>query len=154
LSFDGSIVALPGQRFKLSREQIEQRGGLYEGILSVNPRGFGFVTAVGRPEDVYIPAEAMRGALHGDTVDVRVVARSRRGLEGEVTRVARRRNSRVAGTLRRRGRSAWLEPDDSRLRGPIVLRVPGGASGNDGDAAVATITRFPELCGENPEGIL
>src|SRR5262249_3170275 len=89
-----------------------------------------------------------------DTVDVRVVARSRRGLEGEVTRVVRRRNSRVAGTLRRRGRSAWLEPDDSRLRGPIVLRVPGGASGNDGDAAVATITRFPELCGENPEGIL
>jgi ribonuclease R len=28
---------------------------------------------------------------------------------------------RVAGTLRRKGKSAWLEPDDTRVRGPIVL---------------------------------
>ena len=49
---------------------------------------------------------------------------------------------RVAGTLRRKGKSAWLEPDDTRVRGPIVLpraidaAGPEGNSGNDGDAVV------------------
>ena len=32
LSFDGSIVALPGQRFRLSKKQAEQRGAEYQGI--------------------------------------------------------------------------------------------------------------------------
>jgi ribonuclease R len=55
--------------------------------------------------------------------------------------------------LRRRGKSSWLEPDDSRIRGPIVLgEVPKGAT--DGAAAVVTITRFPEFPDENPEGEL
>src|SRR5690606_16015143 len=59
---------------------------------------------------------------------------------------------RVAGVLRRRGKSMWLEPDDTRLRGPIVLSPT--AEGGDGDAAVAVITRFPEFADETPEGEL
>jgi ribonuclease R len=85
---------------------------------------------------------------------VRVATRPRRGLEGEVVRVVKRRNDRVPGTLRRRGRSAWLEPDDSRLRGPIVLHGEEALAADDGVAAVATITRFPEHPDENPEGAL
>jgi ribonuclease R len=153
LSFDGSIVALTGQRFRLSSAQRERYGVEVEGILNVNPRGFGFV-ATGRDDDIYIPPTSMGGALHGDQVMVRIVTRSRRGAEGEVARISRRRTARVPGTLRKRGRSAWLEPDDNRLRGPIVLGQTGLDKGNDGDAAVVTITRFPELPDENPEGEL
>jgi ribonuclease R len=152
LSFDGSIVALPGQRFRMSKQQVEQRGVEYQGTLSVHPRGFGFVAAAGVSDDAFIPAEAMRGALHGDTVVVRVVTRTRRGVEGEIVRIVARRKARVAGILRRRGKSTWLEPDDSRLRGPIVLIEAG--EGEDGAAAVAEITRFPESPDENPEGKL
>ncbi|MEJ7734137.1 MAG: VacB/RNase II family 3'-5' exoribonuclease, partial [Polyangiaceae bacterium] len=164
LSFDGSIVALPGQRFRVSKQQIEQRGGEYPGTLTVHPRGFGFVSAAGLADDAYITPEAMRGALHGDSVIVRIVRRGNRGPEGEITSVVRRRMTRVAGILRIRGKSSWLEPDDSRLRGPIVLVSPGPVSerdspssevrGNDGDAAVAEITRFPETPDENPEARL
>jgi ribonuclease R len=154
LAYDGSIVALPGQRFRLSSVQVEQRGTGLEGFLSVHPRGFGFVGAAGFADDVYVPAESMRGALHGDKVAVRIATRSRRGLEGEVVRVLERRSARIAGTLRRRGKSAWLEPDDSRLRGPIVLTGAEALGGEDGAAAVAAITRFPETPDENPEGRL
>jgi ribonuclease R len=152
LAYDGSIVALPGQRFRLSGRQVEQRGTRLEGYLNVHPRGFGFVGAVGFADDVYVPAESMRGALHGDKVAVRIATRSRRGLEGEVVSVLQRRTARVAGTLRRRGKSAWLEPDDGRIRGPIVLSGPEALAGDDGAAAVAAITRFPETPDENPEG--
>ena len=151
LAFDGSVVALDGHRFKVSPQSVERRGAEHQGILSVNPRGFGFVSAAGVPDDVYVPPEAMRGALHGDTVAVRVVSRSRRGVEGEVVSVIKRRHARVAGVLRKRGKSAWLEPDDTRLRGPVVI-VGNTTPGNDGEAAVVRLTRFPELPDENPEG--
>src|SRR6185503_16706109 len=97
-----------------------QHGAEISGVLNVNPRGFGFV-AGGVGEDIYIPPTSMRGALHGDLVAARITTRSRRGVEGEVIRVLRRRSARVAGVLRKRGRSAWLEPDDNRVRGPIVV---------------------------------
>ena len=119
----------------------------------MNPRGFGFVAGGVGNDDVYVPPDAIGGALHGDRVLVAVVAQSDRGLEGRVEQVVKRRNPRVAGVLRRRGKSAWLEPDDSRLRGPIVLTDPGKL-GKEGDAAVVTITRFPDFQDENPEGEL
>lgn len=124
----------------------------FEGTLAVNPRGFGFVSAPGR-DDVYLPPDAIGGALHGDRVLVTVTNLSARGSEGRIDRVLARRNPRVAGVLRKRGKSAWLEPDDTRIRGPIVLAaVPKGAA--DGSAAVAVITRFPEYGDENAEGEL
>jgi ribonuclease R len=123
----------------------------FEGALSVNPRGFGFVALAGR-DDVFVPAEGIRGALHGDRVVVRIHGQTPRGPEGHVERVVARRNPRVAGVLRKRGKSVWLEPDDSRIRGPIVLASAKGAT--DGAAAVATITRFPEESNETPEGEL
>jgi ribonuclease R len=119
----------------------------------MNPRGFGFVAGGVGNDDVYVPPDAIGGALHGDRVLVAVVAQSDRGLEGRIEQVVKRRNPRVAGVLRRRGKSAWLEPDDSRLRGPIVLTDPGKL-GKEGDAAVVTITRFPDFQDENPEGEL
>src|SRR5262245_53757510 len=105
----------------------------WEGVLALNPRGFGFVSAPGH-DDVYLPPEAIGGALHGDRVVVSVTEASARGLEGRIDGIVQRRSARVAGVLRKRGKSAWLEPDDSRLRGPIVLdQVPKSAS--DGSAA-------------------
>jgi ribonuclease R len=121
-------------------------------VLSVHPRGFGFIAAAGH-DDVFVPPEGIGGAMHGDKVTVGVTGRSSRGAEGRVESVVTRRSPRVAGVLRKRRASAWLEPDDSRIRGPIVLAgAPSHAK--DGDAAVATIKRFPERANENPEGEL
>lgn len=118
----------------------------------MHPRGFGFVTAAGH-DDVYVAPEGIGAAMHGDRVKVEVVDRTPRGVEGRVSGIVKRRSPRVAGTLRRKRHSAWLEPDDSRIRGPIVLlATPKDA--RDGDAAVASITQFPESARENPEGEL
>jgi len=145
------IKRLSGQRYAMELREVTQSEG-WEGVLSLNPRGFGFVNAVGH-DDAYIAPEAIGPAMHGDRVRITVVSRSARGTEGRVEQVVARRNPRVAGVLRRRGRSVWLEPDDSRLRGPIVLSA-NAKLGADGDAAVAEITRFPEFADENPEGEL
>jgi ribonuclease R len=161
LSLEGVLAARPGQRFKLSGTGERARGAEREGLLTVHPRGFGFVaslTAETAGDDVFVPPEAMAGAMHGDRVIVRVRARSARGAEGVVAAVVERATKRVAGTLRRKGQSAWIEPDDTRMRGPIVLprRIdaagPEGNSGSDGDAVMVAITRWPESHDEAPEG--
>jgi len=151
LCFDGSIRRLPGTRFRAQPAELRDRGS-WDGVLSVNPRGFGFVTAAGH-EDVYVAPDAIGGALHGDRVRVSVVARSSRGVEGRLEQIIERRNPRVAGVLRRRGRSQWLEPDDTRVRGPIVV-TSSQVSGQDGQAAVVSITRFPDFADETAEAEL
>jgi len=130
-----------------------------EGILTVNPRGFGFVSGEAG-DDTFVPEDALGGALHGDRVVVKIVGRTSRGAEGRIVEIVKRGITRVVGTLRRRGKSAWLEPDDTRVKGPVVLTSARdtegeqGNSGTDGQAAVVRITRYPENPNENLEGTL
>ena len=145
------IKRLGGQRYSMELREVRESES-WEGALTMNQRGFGFVNSVGH-DDAYIAPEAIGAALHGDKVKITVVNRNARGVEGRIDHVVTRRNPRVAGVLRRKGRSAWLEPDDSRLRGPIVLSN-AMKLGQDGDAAVVEITRFPDFADENPEGEL
>jgi ribonuclease R len=158
LSFEGVLAARPGQRFKLSRQTAGARGSDREGLLSVHARGFGFVASLGDSgDDVFVPPGAMGGAMHGDRVRVRITSRRARGAEGEVVAVLERGLRRIAGTLRRKGKSSVVEPDDARVKGPIVLsspsaRPPGRKEGAEGDAVVVAITRWPESPDENPEG--
>ena len=132
-----------------------------EGTVSINARGFGFVSSVQYPgQDVFIPEEKLGGAMHGDTVVVRVTGQSSRGVDGEVLRISVRGKTRIGGILRRKNSSAWVEADDTRFRHRVVLtgtmdtQGAEGNSGEDGDSVVVEITRFPEMPDENPEGRL
>jgi ribonuclease R len=166
LVFDGVLVA-SGRRFKLDKKHAAPSGSSSrtreqrEGLLTVNPRGFGFVaspTASG--DDVFVGADSLGGAMHGDHVVVEIIARGSRGAEGTIVEIKKRGTTRVSGILRRKGKQAWIELDDPRMRGPVVLNReidkagPEGNSGEDGQVVVAEITRFPQETGENPEGRL
>ncbi|GAC1351818.1 MAG: ribonuclease R [Polyangiales bacterium] len=189
--FSGTVRAFSGHRYQLAEGVSEVEGtrgprNVRErtGVFSMNPRGFGFVSSAGTGEaDVFISKEAIAGALHGDTVVVRVFRTNAKGPEGEVASIVKRKVKRVPGVLRIKGKSRWLEPDDWRMRQPITLNNAsnnannnasnnvksskgGGAAegeatraldapvGKDGDAVIALITRYPERYDEMPEGEL
>jgi cold shock CspA family protein len=143
----GMLASMPGSRYRLPRTQ----GTVLEGNFIQNPRGFGFVAPSDGGEDVFIPAGAVLGAMHGDLVSV-TAQQGERGREGVVTGVIARRPPMVPGTLRVRAKGAWLEPDDARIRGPILVDDPQGAQ--DGTAMVCEITRWPEHAGEAPTGVV
>ena len=42
------------------------------GVFTAHPRGFGFVTVEGEPEDIFIPAPYTGGAFHKDVVKVKI----------------------------------------------------------------------------------
>src|SRR5260370_18457661 len=120
LSLEGVLASRPGQRFKLSHATARTRGAERDGLLSVHPRGFGFVAsldAASRGDDVFWTPEALGGPLPGDKVRVRVRSRGARGAEGEVVAILERGCKRVGGTLRRKAQSAWVEPDGARVAG-------------------------------------
>jgi cold shock CspA family protein len=66
------------------------------------PRGFAFVAAEDGGPDVFIPAEGVGPALHGDRVEI-VVRRSPKGREGRVVEVLDRRSRIVTGVVRIQG---------------------------------------------------
>ncbi len=169
LEQDGHLKLLPGGRVKWSDRvesaQAGRRGGKkpaqaptksdersqsWEGSISVHPRGFAFVASPGH-DDIFIPADGIYEAMHGDTVIVRVTGKSKKGYEGVVERVEKRRDPKIAGVIRKKRKAAWLEPDDSRIRGPITLALADHEA-RDGDAAVIQITRFPLYSEELAEG--
>jgi ribonuclease R len=165
LVYEGVLLARPGRRYRVAPCAGNEGREALEGLIHVNARGFAFVRVLGSADDVFVPAEAIGGAMHGDKVRVRVVARSRRGREGEVTEVIGRGRERVVGVLRGRPGQFYVEPDDSRVRGPIEVTALGpqlgppagsqaGGEPRAGLAVAVTILRYPDDTGENPQGRL
>jgi ribonuclease R len=142
----GMLTVSSGDRYRLPRKRVVPE---LAGYYTHNPRGFGFVAPEDGSDDVFVPGTSIAGAMHGDRVAIRAFA-GERGREGAVLRVLSRRPPRVPGVLRLRGEGAWVECDDARIRGPIVVERHEGAQ--DGDAVICEITRFPEHTGEIPVG--
>lgn len=139
----GLVHSLPGGRYRLPRDQ----GARVEGRFIQNPRGFGFVEANDGEGDVFIAPNGVLGAMHGDLVEA-VARPGGRGREGAVTAVLKRRSPMVPGVLRARPKGSWLEPEDARIRGPIMIE--GDVVGRDGQVVVAFIEKWPSHVGEVP----
>lgn len=74
------------------------------GIISMHPRGFGFVRAEDStlyPEDIFIPKPFTMNAVNGDTVEVLIntEAVSEKGPEGRVVSIMTRGRTHIAGTI-------------------------------------------------------
>lgn len=115
------------------------------GTVIGNPGGFAFCKSNDpNEEDVYIPATALKPAMHGDLVLVKVDRVKRKGrVVGKIERVVERRTTQVVGTLRKAKSGGTLQPRDFRITTPIVLgsRDLGGAV--DNDVVVVDINKFP-----------
>ncbi len=161
LVYDGLLIRNASHRYGVAATAHEMKVEI-EGGFRAHPRGFGFVRGGASGDDVYIPADSIAGAMHGDVVRARVLATSSRGREGEVIAVLDRGNPRVVGTLLGREGARRLEPDDGRIRGPIpivaeaLVDEPSTSKlpPRSGMAAVVEIDQFPEQARERPNGVL
>lgn len=119
------------------------------GTFRGNQRGFGFVTpdSPGDHADLYIPREATRGAITGDTVVARVTRRGKRGdsslIEGEITEILKRGQSRFVGELACQSGEWLLLPDGHALHAPVRLGDVKATRARPGDQVVVELTQFP-----------
>lgn len=139
-----NIEVVKGRRFK---HKSKRQQHVVTGYLTVNPQGFGFVQIDGHDEDVYIPAGGMRTALHGDTVEIEIGARSRgkkEQPEGRVLRVIERARAEVVGTFDLMGHFAFVAPDNPRITKDIYIPKDGFNNAKQGDKVVASIDIYDD----------
>jgi len=138
-------TAVPGRDDKAARPAEEGEPRIV-GRITVHPAGYGFVN-LDDGRDVFVPAKYRGASLDGDRVVLRTW-QGYKGTEGEVVEVVARGRARLTGILRSAGRSIWLEPDDPRIAGDHGrVALEGAFQGQDGDAVVAEITRYPTAAG-------
>lgn len=131
-------------RTRTGRYAVPERMDLVVGSLAAHPRGYGFVLP-DDPEgaDLYVPAGAHLGAMHGDRVIARPVGRGKQA-EAEVIRVLTRANTRVVGRFEARRHVGLVIPDDKRILYDILVAAGDRAGAKDGDKVVVEITAWPE----------
>jgi ribonuclease R len=152
----GTIVRIRKNRYVLPAE-----ADLVTGKLSIHQAGYGFLIpeTPGQP-DIFIAAENIGTAMHGDRV---VVRRSRDApydrikgrREGRVIRILERAHDTIVGTLQRSRNFYYVVPDDPRFVHDIYVRgdtdqgLPTRAS--LGDKVVVRLEAW-ESRHVNPEG--
>ncbi|HXI74853.1 MAG TPA: hypothetical protein VNG94_04660, partial [Pyrinomonadaceae bacterium] len=155
----GEIARIRKDRYVLPRE-----ADLVTGKLSVHPVGYGFLTSEksGEP-DVFIAAENVGTAMHGDRVVARIsleppAGRIKGRREGRVIRILERAHDTVVGTLQRSRNFYYVVPDDPRFVhdiyvGPLAEEKDGRSqsAATVGDKVVVRLDDWQSRH-VNPEG--
>lgn len=129
---------------------VPERMNLVVGVLSASDKGYGFVIPENPAEaeegDVYIPADAIGGAMNRDRVVARVHGQRPGGKarEGEIIRVVTRANTKIVGTFEAGRHFAFVTPDDARLRQDIFVPKDEWGGAKSGCKVVVEVVRWPE----------
>src|SRR6266571_7667948 len=108
-------------RIRKNRYVLPAEADLVAGKLSIHPAGYGFLSPEksGDP-DIFIAAENIGTAMHGDRVVARVSRdtpsdRIKGRREGRVIRILERAHDTIVGTLQRSRNFYYVVPDDPRI---------------------------------------
>ena len=143
---DGKIVIDQNGKYKNAGE------GLLKGRFSGTQRGFGFVIVEGMEDDVFIPEVATKGALHNDTVMIRLLEdQSGPRKEGEVVEILERANGEVVGTFEKSKNFGFVIADNQKFSKDIFIPKEHTKGAVTGHKVVVKITKFGGD-GKNPEG--
>lgn len=133
---------------------LPEKMNLVVGVLEGNERGYGFVIPDDKEKaDIYISAEDMNGALHGDKVIARILKKGENGKreEGEILRVLSRANETIVGTFEHNKNFGFVLPDDSKISMDVFVSKADMNGAKNNQKVVVEITRWPEKR-RNPEG--
>ncbi len=146
----GIAALLQSNRLLLTRRRklaLPEQAGLTPGRLQGHARGFGFFLPAAGGQDAFIPADAMHGAMHGDTVWVRYTDQvSRNGSpEAEIALISQRAYTQIVGTFEQDGKlGGFVIPDDVRLPMDMVIPRDRTQKAMAGDKVVASILDYPD----------
>lgn len=145
-----------GRIFKThaNRYGIPTRLNLAAGRIQGHERGYAFVIPDDEMmEDVFIPADGLNGAMHGDRVVVRVNKKSSsdRRMEGEVIKILKRANVTLVGTFEKSMSFGFVIPDNKRISGDIFISKNEFHGAKKGQKVVVEILKYPEAR-RNAEG--
>lgn len=148
LTEEGRIVKTPRGKY----QRLD--AGILCGTYTGNNRGFGFVTVEGDDEDYFIPEKACNGALHMDTVLMRVTnaeSSAGRRREGEITRILSHGIKELVGTFDPGKGYGFVIPDNQKFNQDIFIPKALTKGAVRGHKVVVQITDYGNK-NQKPEG--
>ncbi len=138
---------------KRKRYQYNENAALLQAKFIGHDKGFGFAELPGEAMDLFIPSMHTNGAMHGDTVLVRVLrqASGERRAEGEVVEISERANKQVVGTFQKRKDFGFVISDDRKMNVDIYIPSHGINNARNGQKVVCRLTSYGGK-GKKPEG--
>lgn len=116
---------------------------LLTGIFTGHVKGFGFVTAEGMEEDLYIRAENVNGAMHQDEVQVLLkAAQEGKRREGIVKKVLTRGTMQLVGTYQESKHFGFVIPDNGRYTRDIFISKEHSKGAVNGQKVVVALTDY------------
>lgn len=116
------------------------------GVLDhVNPK-FAFVRYDEGEKDIYIDAEYLNGAIHGDTVGVNITGRAnRRGgnPEGKVISIEKRGKSELVGKIKVYENYAIVKPDNKNFHEDVFIAKANLFHAETNDLVIVKIIEYP-----------
>ena len=141
LSSEGRLIIT-----RRGKAALPEQLGLTYGRVQCSAKGYGFFIPADGRGDMFITAEGMNGALHGDMAFARPVERGARGRSDrcEIAAVAKRASDRLTGTYERDGEfGGYVIPDDPRVSVDAMIPIGSEKGAKHGDKVVARILQYP-----------
>lgn len=146
LQEEGKIVL--SKRGKYSKALSVQKVGTF----TAHPKGFGFVTIEGEPEDIFIPDNQVNGAMHQDVVEVSILPQATgKRKEGTIVKIVERGMKQVVCTFLLSKNFGFAIPDNTRFAKDIFVPLERSKGAVSGHKVVVEITNYGKS-GKNPEG--
>ncbi|MFD3446494.1 ribonuclease R [Microbacteriaceae bacterium 4G12] len=133
-------------RTRSNRYGLPEKMNLIRGKVTGHARGFAFVAPDEKVmDDIFIPPTELNGALHGDTVLVRVSSESSGARkEGTVIRIIERGITEIVGTYTESKNFGFVIPDDKRLVNDIFIPKHASMGAVEGHKVVVHIIAYPK----------
>ncbi|NOX17856.1 MAG: ribonuclease R [Chlorobi bacterium] len=148
--FTEGFLDRSGKRYFLNKVS---EGKLIGTLQVINDGNFGFVKLNNKNfNDIFIPERGLGTALNGDEVEVTLFAKQRgKNLEGEITRIIKRKHSEIVGTLRKTKSFYFVVPDEKGIHRDIYINRDFLKNAKNGDKVVVGNLEW-EHGDINPEG--
>lgn len=122
------------------------------GVFESNPRGFGFLRVEGEEEDIYIPEEETNGAMHQDTVQIKILPATRgKRKEGTVVKILEHGITQVVGYFEQSRNYGFVLPDNQKIQSDIFIPKEHSRGAVTGHKVVCEITDYGKN-GKKPKG--
>ena len=143
------FIVRRGKRFEKVKSSQKKQIGTFQ-LSKEGTYGF-VILKKSKLSDIFIPEKHFGLAFHGDTVEVKILKKSRgKNLEGEIVKVIERKNDKIIGTLIKRKKLFFVEPKDKSIQRLIFVDEHdlNGAKIGDlvqvGDLLLSQRSSFPE----------
>ncbi|MFC4322407.1 ribonuclease R [Litchfieldia salsa] len=133
-------------RTRSNRYGLPEKMNLVRGKLTGHSKGFAFVIPEEKGlDDVFIPPNEMKNAMHGDTVLVRLSSETGgQRKEGTIVRIVERGVTEIVGTYTESKSFGFVIPDDKKIANDIFIPKNASNGAVEGHKVVVKLVTYPE----------